>query len=306
MTFLRVSSTPDPYEESSSGGASGAKLSEFRNYWSAQYDAIPRAATMMLSGKQGSANSASGIAYVDVLCSESFGYSFTQVFKFGGSTASSDLRIVAHENGHNFGSMHTHCYLDPTPIDMCYNTENGCYAGPTSCPASTTINGVTDVRGTLMSYCHMLSGCSAKTVFHPRTVEILSPIVESKVGECIFPMGNPAEASPANDLRVGRAGGSAVSVAYTPACGATDHTVYAGNLATLPTGGISWSQRYCAQGATGTAPFDPGAVTSVYFVVVGNNGTFEGSYGQTSSGERPPAGPGPGCQYTQDLAGRCP
>ncbi len=48
-----------------------------------------------------------------------------------------------------------------------------------------------------MSYCNLLGGCSASTVFHPRTVQILDPIVESKVGVCVFPVGTPKEASPA-------------------------------------------------------------------------------------------------------------
>jgi len=44
----------------------------------------------------------------------------------------------------------------------------------------------------------------------------------------------------------------------------------------------------------------------VYFVVVGNDGTSEGSYGQTSSAERPAAGSGSPCAYTQNLSGSCP
>jgi hypothetical protein len=98
--------------------------------------------------------------------------------------------------------------------------------------------------------------------------------------------------------------GTAVSVAYEPACGATQHTVYAGDLGTLRTGGLAWSQRSCGLGASGSFSFIPSG--SVYFVVVGNNGTTEGSYGTTSAGERPAAGAGGGCSYTQDLSGVCP
>jgi len=42
---------------------------------------------MLLSGNSSSQNSASGIAWVNALCSGSHGYSFSQVFKFSGSTA---------------------------------------------------------------------------------------------------------------------------------------------------------------------------------------------------------------------------
>jgi hypothetical protein len=304
-TFLRVSTTPDPYQQSGTGSADSDKLDEFRDYWAANLASVARAETMMLSGKQSNPNSSSGIGFVDALCSKSSGYNFTQVFKFPGSTASNDARIVAHENGHNFGSLHTHCYLDPTPIDMCYNQESGCYSGPTSCPAPMTINGVTNVTGTVMSYCHNLSGCSSKTVFHPRTVEVLAPIINSKVGQCIFSLSGPKEASPADNMKAKHTTGNSVSMTYTPACGATNHTIYSGNLATLHSIGLSWSQRICSIGTTSPFTFNAGSGSS-YFVVVGNNGTVEGSYGQGSGGERPPAGPGPGCQYTQDLSVTCP
>ena len=162
---------------------------------------------------------------MDSLCSGSYGYSFSQVFKFAGSTAANDVKLVAHELGHNFGSRHTHCYpTATTPIDSCYSGEGGCYSGPTSCPAPftiTPINGgpVTNVTGTLMSYCHMLSGCSASPVFHPQTRGRRSaPIVDSKVGVCVFPnagattptrlLGEPAE-------RLHRGGGTTVTITGT-------------------------------------------------------------------------------------------
>jgi hypothetical protein len=304
-TFLRVSTTPDPYLQSGTGNASSAKLVEFASYWNANNDSIPRALAMMLSGKQSSPSSASGIAYVNSLCEQDSGYSFNQVFKFATNTASSDTRLVAHENGHNFGSRHTHCYLNPTPIDMCYNQESGCYSGPTSCPASSTINGVPNVKGTVMSYCHQLGGCSASSVFHPRTVSLLVPIVESHEGECIFRLSNPKEASPAGDLHAKRVGPTSLEVSYTPACGATDHTLYVGDLTTLRATGIAWTERTCALGTSGNAVLDV-RTASAYFVVVGNNGSVEGSYGRGTAGERPPAGTGTGCQYTQDLSGTCP
>ena len=191
-TYLRVSSSPDPYTQTSAGGATVAQLQEFGNYWSANMGAASRGLATMLSGKQTSNYSSSGIAWVgdtgQCLCSTTYGYSFFQVFKYPGSTAASDVSVAAHEIGHNFGSPHTHCYSPP--IDLCYN-QTGCYAGATSCPAATTINGVANVRGTLMSYCHMLGGCSSTPVFHPTCVAKIAPLINLKVGTCITPISNP-------------------------------------------------------------------------------------------------------------------
>jgi hypothetical protein len=190
-TFLRVSSSADPYASTAGGNASGTQLSEFSSYWSSNYSGasgVPRALAMLLSGKQASSSSASGIAWITGLCSSSVGYSVSQVFKI--DYLAGDALVVGHEIGHNFGSPHTHCYSPP--IDTCYNAEAGCYSGSTSCPASQTINGVSNVTGTIMSYCHLLSGCSSSMVFHPRTVDLVSPNIVSSVGTCIFPLASSA------------------------------------------------------------------------------------------------------------------
>lgn len=214
QTILRPSSQPDPYNQSGTGSASVAKLNEFSNIWNTTYASVPRALAMMLSGKGGSG--ASGIAWINGLCNDYYGTSFSQVFTSGTSPSSGDILVVAHELGHNFGSPHTHCYNPP--IDNCYNAEGGsCFAGTRSCPAPQTINGVTNVTGTLMSYCHVsgIAGCSSKHVFHPLSVVRLQPIIESKVNNCIFPA---ATAPPAPTV-------TAVSPASGPTTGGRSVTI---------------------------------------------------------------------------------
>jgi Metallo-peptidase family M12 len=192
LTILRPSTTPDPYVKSAPSAADGSVLGEFSSYWGAGCNGacagVSRAAAMMLSGKQSSSYSASGIAWIDSLCSFSTGYSFSQVFKFAQDTSVNDAPLVGHEIGHNFGSPHTHCYSPP--IDTCWNGE-ACYTGGTSCPAPATINGLTNVTGTVMSYCH-LTGCGSTAVFHPRTVSLLAPKIQARVGQCIAPLGPPS------------------------------------------------------------------------------------------------------------------
>ncbi len=211
-TFYRVSSMADPYPSTTGPSADNAKLNEFTNYWAANYGGITRALAMMISGKQSGDFSASGIAWVNVLCSTGSGYSFSQVFKFAGSTATNDLLVVAHELGHNFGSPHTHCYTPP--IDQCYNTQAGCYAGAKSCPAPQTINGVANVTGTLMSYCHLsgIGGCTSSLVYHPTSVALLDPLITSKVGICVFPALAVTAINPNNGST---AGGTAVTISGT-------------------------------------------------------------------------------------------
>jgi hypothetical protein len=75
-------------------------------------------------------------------------------------------------------------------------------------------------------------------------------------------------------------------------------------------GGLAWIDSACARGADGSSDFDPGtgppAGEFYYFVIVGNNGTSEGSYGKnSSSAERPNAAPAVDC-FTQQLTGACP
>lgn len=214
-TILRPSTTADPYTQATSGNASSAKLQEFSNVWNTTYSGVTRALAMMLSGKQPSGG-ASGIAWITSLCSKYYGTSFSQVYTTGTTPSSGDILVVAHEIGHNFGSPHTHCYS--TPIDNCYNAEAGCFSGTKTCPAAQTINGVTSVTGTLMSYCHLsgLAGCTSKTVFHPRTIsEKLAPAIQNAVNTCIFPAAvppPPPAVAAVNPKSGTTAGGTAVTI----------------------------------------------------------------------------------------------
>lgn len=165
-SIVRASEAEDPYSDTL-GTADSAKLNEFTNYWEANYprSTVKRALAALLSGRQGSSSSASGIAWVSGLCS-GIGYSIDELF--GVNYLAGDILILAHEMGHNFGAYHTHnCTYGTPPIDTCLAAEGGC-APQGSCPAPQTINGVTNVTGTLMSYCHLRGdGCTSSLVFHP-------------------------------------------------------------------------------------------------------------------------------------------
>jgi len=268
-TILRTASVADPYTQqpSSGGAADSAELTEFSNYWAANEGTVTRTVTSMLSGKSPSPYSASGIAWVGSLCDHGYGYNFSQVFLI--DYLAGDALIVGHEIGHNFGSVHTHCYSPP--IDECWNIEPGCYSGPQVCPAPTTINGVPNVYGTIMGYCHLLNGCQTDMVFHPRTVAVIDPFISGALGVCMTQGNVAAPAVSAIHPDNGQAaGGTAVVISGS--------NFQSGDSVTI--GGVA---------ATGVNVTGPGTITAVtgphatglVDVVVsggGGSGTLAGSY----------------------------
>jgi hypothetical protein len=160
-TSLRVSylklwtTSADPWIQTSCGSV----LSEFRSYWIQNNSSISRTTTHMLSGKA----TGCGISYIGALCNSSYGYgvsgNLTGSFNILNPGVVWDILVVSHEIGHNFNSPHSHCYSgiggSSEPVDKCYGSEGGCYAGATSLPCSL---GGGHGCGTIMSYCHLLSG----------------------------------------------------------------------------------------------------------------------------------------------------
>lgn len=97
-----------------------------------------------------------------------------------------------------------------------------------------------------------------------------------------------------------------LSITYAPACGAADHDIYGGPLRDVRIYG--WGGQVCGIGASGTYAFNPGS-GSYFFLVIGNNGTAEGSYGhrmrENYMVHERPSWAGNGCGRTQDLSKRC-
>jgi hypothetical protein len=94
-----------------------------------------------------------------------------------------------------------------------------------------------------------------------------------------------------------------VLIDYTPACDASNHTIYYGKMYNLSshiyTGAVCWL------GSSGSMKFEPGR-DDTFFLVVGHNGVVEGSYGLFGPGsERPEATALAGCDLPQDLTGTC-
>lgn len=201
-TFLRVSTTPDPFNNNDTS-ATQAQLVEFGNFWSANQAGTSRVLAMLISGKSSSQFSSSGIAWLldsGNYCTQRNGtggaYSVSQVFKFSGATGSTDVQVVAHELGHNFGLAHTHCTsqtgtqpASTNTLDACFTGESGlgCFGGTQVCPASAS-------GRTLMSYCHLQSPggttCGSVTLaFHPVQITVLNSRIAANLPSCITSAG---------------------------------------------------------------------------------------------------------------------
>jgi len=166
LTIKRLGMYPfaeDPWTTQESGGGSGDLLNEFREAW--DNGAAPVAADLyhFVSG----ASLGGGVAYVNVLCNQNFGFAVsgnlhgqTPIPIIPGHNLNWDFFVIAHELGHNFGTLHTHDYSPP--IDEC-------------------ASGICITDGTIMSYCHGCPGgmTNITTYFHPRVVGVVRPLVES-------------------------------------------------------------------------------------------------------------------------------
>ena len=175
VAYVRLwTSAADPWTNEQS---SNCALYEFGQYWNANMSGVSRSFAHMLSARQTSG----GSAWIGALCSAPFSVAISSgACNFGSGTLNAggdygytgrlsgtfdagspqviwDVEAPSHEIGHNFDSPHTHCYNgvggNPDPIDRCYNGQVGCYSGATSLPGPSGQG-----SGTIMSYCHLLSG----------------------------------------------------------------------------------------------------------------------------------------------------
>ncbi len=135
LGFIRIwDQEVDPFNDAD-------PLYQFRDYWVANHAETPRDLAQLVTGRRQLPYG--GVAWLSVACNIDNGYSVVGYMngRFASATSANpgnwDIIVAAHELGHNFGTHHTHAYeLD------------SCNAGQIR-------------RGTIMSYCHVVSGASA-------------------------------------------------------------------------------------------------------------------------------------------------
>jgi hypothetical protein len=107
-----------------------------------------------------------GVAYLDVLCDNTFGFGVsgnmngTISFPIVVGPNNWDFMVNAHEVGHNFNAIHTHDYCPP--VDQC---------APSGYFGSCQTQQVCTNQGTIMSYCHLCAGGTSNitTFFHTQS-----------------------------------------------------------------------------------------------------------------------------------------
>lgn len=174
LKSIYVWTTVDPYNSMPSGSNSGDYLGTF-----AQNRPVFNGDVGMLVGID--PGGLGGVAYLNSICGQSnYAYSDVNISYATVPTYSWTVQVMTHEFGHSLGSPHTHgCYWNgnSTSIDGCgqqagYN-EGTCAQGPI--PATT-------VKGTIMSYCHLVSGVgiSFANGFGPQPTTLIANTVNTK------------------------------------------------------------------------------------------------------------------------------
>jgi hypothetical protein len=206
LSQLFIWVTPDAYSTSNSNTA----LTQFQTLRTFYNGDLAH-----LTGIGG--NNLGGIGYVDVLCFNSYGYSYSDINTTFSNvpTYSWTVEVMAHEIGHTMGSNHTHwCGWSGGAIDNCYTQEGTCPAGPA--PTSS---------GTIMSYCHLSSvGINFANGFGAQPGALLRSRVSTStclaatcapVGNCIAP----------TDLSVSSITSNGATVSWSSVSGANAYTL---------------------------------------------------------------------------------
>lgn len=153
---------------------------------------------------------------IDGLCSGN-NYSYSDVnFTFATvPTYSWTVQVITHEFGHLLGSRHTHACVwngNNTSIDGCGPTANAQYAegncaiGPI--PSTT-------VKGTMMSYCHLISGVgiSLSNGFGPQPAQAILDAINT--GTCLSTDCSSSCPNMVSDITASNATANSIQISWT-------------------------------------------------------------------------------------------
>ena len=152
LGLVRIWEEPDPWDASD-------PLGPFRDWWVANEVNTPRDLAQLVSARRNLPYG--GVAWLNAVCNHDYGYSVVGYMNgriASGTSANPgnwDINVAAHELGHNLGTHHTHAY----GLDTCDQGQIR--------------------RGTIMSYCHVVSGASSNidNRFHAMCAQYMRTLV---------------------------------------------------------------------------------------------------------------------------------
>jgi hypothetical protein len=154
LKSMYIWTTQDPYE------GVGSSSSEYLYAFNAQRPVFDGDVGQLVGIDPGGMG---GVAVtIDGLCS-SDNFSYSDVFLSYSTvpTYSWTIEVITHEFGHLLGSPHTHACVwngNNTAIDNCGPQALGSTSEGGSCMTTPPTIPSTTVKGTIMSYCHLISG----------------------------------------------------------------------------------------------------------------------------------------------------
>jgi hypothetical protein len=270
--------TPDPYATSSTSAA----LTSFRNYRTTYNGDV---AHLVSRG----APTGGGIAWVDALCtSYAYAYSYINSTYQQLPAYSWSVNVLTHEMGHNLGSPHTHACAwngNNTAIDGC---------GPAA-GANEGCSGPLPSSGTIMSYCHLISGVGINFAngFGPQPGDKIRSEVSNAA--CLAVCSNPCVNLSTGGNHVSCNGGNNGTATVTASGGTAPYTYAWSNGSTAQTISNLAAGSYTvtvttATGCTGTASrvvTQPSAIAVSMSIAHATGGSNNGSISLSVSGGTP-------------------
>jgi len=211
--------TADPYTASTTSN----ELTEFKSYWITSGNATTISSHLqhLVSGRA----LGGGIAFLDAVCTgNAYGVSaIDATYSYPTVTTTWDIEVITHELGHNLGSPHTHSCVWVNEGRWPAGTLDSCVAPEGAC--ATYTNHLPPNKGTIMSYCHLISGVAngIRLEFHSVCVGRMRGIMSN----CAF---FPTPAPPRNPVAANIATGLQLTWTASPSSGVTGYSVYRSRL----------------------------------------------------------------------------